>query len=84
MSTAKKEMKRLRYGMIGLAGSFIGLGLFKLTQFISGMEEAEFYDKYPASWWIVVSLGFLFIASLFYVLKCASDLNSDLQLGSRK
>ena len=63
--------------------SFLGLGLFKLVQVIAGLGEQEIYKKYPASWWIVITMGFIFIAGLIYSVKKTVDIHPNIQLRSK-
>ena len=64
-------------------GSFLGLGLFKLVQVMLGLGEQEMYEKYPASWWIVVSMGLIFIVGLIYSVKKTVDIHPNIQLRSK-
>lgn len=60
----------------------VGGGLYKLVQLSTGLEEQEFYRQYPASWWIVVTMGSGFIIGLAYVVKKSLDIDPNVQLRS--
>jgi len=83
MNKLARDIKLRAYGQTANCGSVLSLGLLKLVQVLLGLEEQEFYDKYPVSWWIVVSVGFIFIASLIYTIKRTLDVHPNIQLRSK-
>ena len=58
----------------------VGGGLCKLVQMASGLEEQEFYRRYPASWWIVVTMGSGFVIGLAYTVRKNLDIDPNVQL----
>ena len=83
MNKLKRDILLRSIGQMVVAGSFVGLGLFKLIQIIAGLGEQEMYEKFPASWWIVVLMGFIFVAGLFYSVKKTMDIHPNIQLRSK-
>lgn len=83
MNKLQRDTQRLirGAGVVGLC--FVGLGLMALVQWICGFEEQEFYKQYPASWYVVVTLGFGFIAGLIYSVKKSRDTHPNIQLRTK-
>ncbi len=61
-------LSQIQTGICMLTASSVLLGVLKLIQWISGLEEQEFYKQYPASWYVVVVLGVVFVSGLFYLV----------------
>jgi len=80
MNKLNRDILLRGIGQVVVAASFVGLGLFKLIQIIVGLGEQEMYKKYPASWWIVVTMGALFIVGLIYSVKKTMDIHPNIQL----
>jgi hypothetical protein len=83
MNKLQRDIILRAYAQVVLTGSFVCLGLFKLIQILSGLSEQDMYRRHPASWWIAVSLGFLFISALVYSVKKTVDIHPDIQLRAK-
>ncbi|MBT3373977.1 MAG: hypothetical protein HN742_24725 [Lentisphaerae bacterium] len=79
----KLDLRRRTLGQLATAGSFAAVVLFQVLVRRLGLTEAQFYDKYPASPWIVMPLGLIFIGGLLYTAKKTIDTNPKIQLRSR-
>ena len=83
MNKLKRDIRLRFIGQLNIACSFVGLGLFKLIQRLAGLSESEMYKRYPASWWVAISLGFIFLAGLIYAVKKSVDIHPNIQLRSK-
>lgn len=83
MSALKRDIRLLSYGWIVVIVHLVLAALLRLARFAIGLEEYEMYDDYPITWWIVVSLGFTFIASIIYSVKKIFDVHPNIQLRSK-
>ena len=83
MNKLQRDIRLRIGGQMAVAGSFVGLGMFKLAQVLTGLKEQELYKRYPVTWWIAVILGFIFIAALFYSVKKTMDIHPNIQLRSK-
>ncbi len=83
MNKLQRDLKLLGYGQVAAALCFAGLGLLALVTHLLGLEEKEFYERFPAGWWVVVVLGFTFIGSLVFMAKKAMDVHPNIQLRSK-
>ena len=63
--------------------TFVALGLLKAVQILMGINEKQFYTHHPSGWWFVVTLGFIFMASLAYGTKKIIDTHPNIQLRSK-
>lgn len=80
MTRIERDFRRHAFGQKVLAVSFIGLAVSAAVRWILGISERELYDRYPWSWWIVITLGAGFIWGLFYIVKKKYDLHPNIQL----
>ena len=83
MNKLKRDIKLCVGGQLAVVAGLVGLGLFKLVQILCGLGEQEMYKQYPASWWVVVSLGLIFIAGLIYSVRKTVDIHPNIQLRSK-
>jgi hypothetical protein len=83
MNKLHRNLKLQKYVKITTGVCFAMLGLMALLRNVLGLEEQEFYEKYPAGWWAVVALGFTFLASLVYAAKKTADTHPNIQLRSK-
>jgi len=83
MNRLRRDVRRHRIAMVVTSACAVGLGLYKLVQLSTGLEEQEFYRQYPASWWIVVTMGSGFIIGLAYSVRKSLDIDPNVQLRSQ-
>lgn len=80
MNRLRKNIRLLIYGQFCALGSILGLGILRLVQVAAGIEERDFYRRYPTGRWIAASLGLLFIGALIYSVKKVMDVHPNIQL----
>jgi hypothetical protein len=82
MNKLQRDVRRSKFAWYTNRATFALLGLLKLVQILMGIDEKQFYTQFPAGWWFVISLGFIFIASLVYGTKKVLDTHPNIQLRS--
>lgn len=83
MTPIEKNIRRFVFGQKVLALSTIGLFLSAAARWLLGLSEAELYEKYPWSWWVVITFGMGFMWSMFYMIKKQYDLHPNIQLRNK-
>ena len=79
----KRDNQRRSWAQLATIGSFLAVVLFRVLVKQFGFTEAQFYDKYPASRWIVMPIGLIFIGGLIYTAKKTIDTHPKIQLRSK-
>jgi len=80
MNRLQKDIRSLRRGRLVVGGAFVGLGILALVWILLGLEEREFYQRYPIGWWAAVFLGLLYVAALVYCVVKTFAIDPDIQL----
>ena len=75
----QRDARRFAFGVLSVAISSLSLGAIKLGQMALGLTESQFYAQYPAGWHIVVGLGTIFMAGLFYTVLKAMRMDRNTQ-----
>lgn len=83
MNKLKRDNVRFLTGMCAVAACFIGLALLHRLRLHLGLEEREFYEHYPVSWYVATGLGIVFIVTLVFSVKKAYDSHPNIQLRSK-
>ncbi len=76
----QKDIQLHRYSFYITIATLVGLLLLKIVQMSIGIDEQEFYKKYPLGWYLVLFLGFSFMGSLIYGVKKSMDTHPNIQL----
>ena len=79
----KRNIRSRTFGQLATVGSFLAVVLFQVLVRRLGLTEAQFYDEYPASPWILMPLGLIFIGGMIYTTKKTLDTNPKIQLRSK-
>ena len=80
MNKLQRDTRVLIIAQLAIAGFFVSLGILKAVRVHLRLTEQEFYRQYPLGWWVVVILGFGFIASLLLAVKKSVDTHPNIQL----